>query len=203
MLASRVYSGCATFFLQELYSERDYGDRDAQFAKVAGAIELTFPPQVVDVAVTLAELHKATEELDLKMANNWSNLAHETPATRYMAAWRLVGQRQLREWQLATVLTIGRELTVLTQKRGLRLLLKMMRKPAELAGLGDLQHFLESGFDHFGGLSKNQVAAGHFLQAIQMRENLWIAYLFDDSNDTHKAKKNAQSSDWAFMALGA
>jgi hypothetical protein len=48
--------------LEELYSERDYSRRDAQFAKVAAAIELAVPLQVIDIAVSLAELHRTTEE---------------------------------------------------------------------------------------------------------------------------------------------
>ena len=184
MLASPVYSGCATFFLEELYSERDYSRRDAQFAKVAAAIQHTFPAQVVEIAVTLAELHHVTETLDVEMAKSWMDLSHlPKPAARYQACWRRVGQQPKREWQLNTVLGIGRELSVLTRKVGLRWLLKMMRKPAELAGLGNLQSFLETGFDHFGSLAKDPDAVKTFLVAIQKRESEWINGLFEDRSD--------------------
>lgn len=184
MLMSPVYSGCATFFLEELYSERDYSHRDAQFAKVAVAVQHTFPAQVVEIAVTLAELHHVTEALDLEMAQSWINLNHlPTPAARYQACWRQVGQQPKREWQLNTVLGIGSELSVLTRKVGLRWLLKMMRKPAELAGLGNLQSFLETGFDHFGSLAKDPEAVKEFLLTIQKRESTWINALFEHSND--------------------
>ncbi|OQW89684.1 MAG: hypothetical protein BWK72_00005 [Rhodoferax ferrireducens] len=202
MLASPAFSGCARFFLEELYSERDYSHRDAQFAKVAGAIELTFPAPVIELAVTLAELHEATEELDLQMAAEWANLPAESPVLRYSEAWLMVGQKSQREWQLATVLHIGKELAELTRKRGLRLLLKMMRRPAELAGLGDLQVFLETGFDQFKQLAQNTKLVDEFLERIRERENNWIIELFAVNSATHKAK-NAQSSDWAFRALGA
>ena len=201
LLASPVYSGCANFFLEELYSERDYSHRDAQFAKVAAAIELAFPVQVINIAVTLAELHRTTEELDLQMAQSWQRLGQQSPYARYIQSWRTVGQRDKREWQLDTVLEIGRQLTALTRKRSLRLLLKMMRRPAELAGLGDLQAFLEVGFDRFRQLARNTEAVNEFLRTIQTSESQWITDLFY-INATQKAK-NAQSSDWAFMALGA
>ena len=201
LLASPVYSGCAHFFLEEMYSERDYSYRDAQFAKVAVAIELAFPAQVVDLAVTLAELHQTTEELDLEMAQSWRGLGHQTPDTRYIQSWTTVGQRSKREWQLDTVLEIGRELTALTRKRSLRFLLKMMRRPAELAGLGGLQVFLETGYDRFSELARNTEAANEFLRIIHDREKQWINDLFD-ANANRKAK-NAQSFDWAFRALGA
>jgi len=199
LLESQIYSGCATFFLEELYSERDYSQRDAQFAKVAATIQHTFPAQVVDIAITLAELHQATEELDLAMGKNWMELKQLSPVARYQESWRRVGQRSKREWQLATVLRIGRELGALTSKRGLRWLLKMMHKPAELAGLGDLQKFLETGFKHFSNLAKDPDAVDQFLLIIQKRERKWINELFDSNSEIQKAK-NAQSSDWAFKA---
>ncbi|MDR3372083.1 FFLEELY motif protein [Rhodoferax sp.] len=198
LLASPIYSGCANFFLEELYSARDYSQRDAQFAKVAVAIELTFPAQVMDIAVTLAELHQTTEELDLEMAKSWQGLGKKTPSVRYIESWLKVGQRGKREWQLDTVLKIGWELAALTRKRSLRLLLKMMRRPAELAGLGELQVFLETGFDLFSELARNSNAVNEFIDNIRKRESQWIDDLFN-TNATHKAK-NAQSCDWAFRA---
>ncbi len=202
LLESPVYAGCTNFFLVELYSERDYSHRDAQFAKVAKAIELTFPAHVASIAVTLAELHQTTEELDLEMAKSWESQREVSASERYLASWREVGQRAKREWQLDTVLTIGEALSELTQKRGLRLLLKMMRKPAEMTGLGDLQVFLETGFDQFRSLARNTEAVSEFLRIIHERESRWISHLFDTAKIPHNAK-NAQSFDWAFRALGA
>jgi hypothetical protein len=178
LLASPIYSGCANFFLEELYSERDYSHRDAQFAKVATAIELALPAQVEQLAVTLAELHQTTEELDLQMAQSWQGFEQQSAHARYVRAWNAVGHRSEREWQLDTVLEIGRTLTGLTRKRSLRLLLKMMRRPAELAGLGDLQVFLETGFDQFSKLARNAEAVNKFLCIIQARERQWINDLF-------------------------
>lgn len=178
LFASPIYAGCANFFLEELYSERDYSHRDAQFAKVATAIELALPAQVEQLAVTLAELHQTTEELDLQMAQSWQSFEQQAAHARYVQAWNAVGHRSEREWQLDTVLEIGRALTGLTRKRSLRFLLKMMRRPAELAGLGDLQVFLETGFDQFSKLARNAEAVNKFLYIIQARERQWINDLF-------------------------
>jgi len=202
LLQSEEYAGCARFFLEELYSERDYSHRDAQFARVAGAVELTFPEHVVEIAVDLAELHATTERLDLAMAKCWANADCIDPSDRYLNAWKSVGESSTRNWQLQTVLHIGRELSTLTKKRGLRLLLKMMRRPAEMAGLGDLQSFLETGFDEFGRLAKTNHMADQFLTLVNDRETKWLNSLYEQTNGAHKAK-NAQSIDWAFRALGA
>ena len=68
LLAAGPYSAATRFFLDELYSDKDYAERDAQFARIAGAIESLFPAQIADTAVDLAQLHALTEELDQAMA---------------------------------------------------------------------------------------------------------------------------------------
>jgi len=174
LLTSDNAGRCARFFLEELYSERDYTQRDAQFARVAGVIEATFPESVIDLTVTLAKLHLATESLDLQMAHVWRDTPHLTDGERYARAWRALNRCAERQWQLDTVLGIGRELGKLTRKPTLRLLLKMMRQPAKVAGLGDLQRFLEGGFERFAELAKRPEALKDFLSTIQLREQAWI-----------------------------
>lgn len=179
LLHSASYAACATFFLEELYSAKNFAERDAQFARIAGALQRTFPDQVVATAVALAELHNLTEELDLAMALNWQLQPGLPRAQAYVRAWRAVGRRDDRMWQLDTVLHIGQELGQLTRKPGVHLMLKMMRKPAQLAGLASLQNFLESGFNTFAGLARNNGTVGGFLATVKTRESAWISRLFD------------------------
>ena len=62
---------------------------------------------------------------------------------------------------------------------GLRLLLKMMRKPAQAAGLQALQRFLEAGFDTFAALGRQPEGVAQFLGLIERRESDWVHTLFD------------------------
>jgi hypothetical protein len=173
------YAAAARFFLDELYSDRDYSERDAQFARIAGAIERLFPSDVAQAAAGLAELHAMTEELDQAMALAWLEMAHVgDDVPRYAAAWRHVGRRTERERQLAVVLEIGQEMIRLTRTRGLRVMLKMMRGPAAAAGLSSLQRFLEAGFDTFGTLARTG-AAQDFLRIVSQRKADLITLLFD------------------------
>jgi hypothetical protein len=181
LLQSERYQSAALFFLQELYSEKDYSERDTQFARIAGALERLFPEQVVQTAVSLAQLHRMTEDLDLAMAQHWLHFADQTEVMRYVKAWRCVGQRKDRCAQLSTVLRVGQELDRLTRTRGLRMMLKMMRKPANLAGMGSLQRFLESGFDTFANMARRGDGASHFLATVKDREAALIDGLFDAS----------------------
>ena len=179
LIAGGPYRAAAQFFLTELYGNLDYSKRDAQFSRIAGTLERILPKQAVATAVALARLHALTEKMDHQMGQCWVSLA-SMPAEpqRYAHAWRTVGQKEQRTLQLELVLAIGQDLAKLTRTPGLRLLLKMMRGPAQAAGLPDLQHFLETGFDTFAALGKTENNAAGFLRLIEARESELIAALF-------------------------
>jgi hypothetical protein len=181
LLADGPYAAPARFFLVELYSDKDYAERDAQFARIAGALEKLFPDQVAATAVALAELHALTEALDHAMAGVWRAQPDLEPleARRYSLAWREVNRRADREGQLRVVLGIGREMAQMTRTSGLRMMLRMMRSPASAAGLGALQRFLECGFDTFGAMARRPGGAEEFLAIIEARESALMTLLFD------------------------
>lgn len=183
LLASPEYACATRFFLSELYSDKDYSERDAQFSRIAGALQTLFPAQVVATSVSLAQLHVLTEELDHQMATAWiqSTSAGGGDIPRYMSAWNAVGRRQDRLEQLSLVLTVGAELDRMTRMPGLRLMLKMMRRPASAAGLASLQTFLEAGFDTFASMSGKSTRTPAFFNTIRTRESEWIDRLFFDA----------------------
>lgn len=175
LLESRRYQRAARFFLQELYGEKDYGQRDQQFTRIANTISRLFPAAVVETAITMAEVHALTEQLDDQMSRHWLDHPSSDLPARYVQCWREVGDRQARQRQLQGVLQLGQELDRLTRTRGLRSLLRMMRGPANAARLGSLQVFLEAGFDAFSAMK----GASDFLDAVRSRESIWMDRLFD------------------------
>lgn len=180
LLCADDTAACARFFLDELYGAADFSARDAQFARVAGFLERTLPARLLQACVLLAELHACTERLDLALARLWpaagTGQARTEPAC-YVHAWRSLDAAAARRWQLESVVSIGRSLADLTRKPGLRLLLRAMREPAQLAGLAQLQRFLETGFDTFAQLARDRSAVQRFLQTIAARETHWLAQL--------------------------
>lgn len=185
LLESSEYGRAARFFLEDLYGDKDYSLRDAQFARIAGGLQRVFPKQVVETAVALANLHVLTEELDRKMAEVWLSLAQDTsdPA-RYAICWEEIGRKPDRDLQLKMVLKIGFDLDRLTKIPGLRLMLRMMRRPAKAAGIESLQEFLEAGFDIFGHMAGHDSGAKVFLATVQEREHLWIERLTNCERST-------------------
>jgi len=178
LLASGTYSAAARFFLQELYSERDYAERDEQFARIAGAVEKLFPRDVAETASALAQLHALTESLDHAIARALGPIETDD-AMAYVRAWKAAGRRSDRQRQLETVVAIGAELARLTRLPGLRLMLKMMRGPASAAGLRALQRFLESGFETFAAVARQRGGAERFLETIREREQRLLEMMFD------------------------
>ncbi|MBC7609516.1 MAG: hypothetical protein H7228_08070 [Polaromonas sp.] len=187
LLRSPRYQTAATFFLDELYSDKDYTQRDQQFARIASTIAKLFPQAVVKLAASLAEVHALTESLDDLMARQWlADGMGGDEAACYIRCWRLVADMAARHRQLEVVLLLGQELNRLTRKPGLRTLLKMMRHPANAAGLSSLQHFLEAGFDAFADMR----GAQEFLAVIRQRETEWIRSLFDEPAVTCETRLN-------------
>lgn len=185
LLQSPRYKTAAAFFLQELYGDKDYAERDQQFGRIANTIARLFPQAVVNTAAALAQVHALTEELDDLMARQW---LREDPklgdCARYIRCWQNVADSAARHRQLDVVQLLGHELDRLTHKPGLRTLLKLMRGPASAAGLSSLQRFLEAGFDAFA----NMRGADEFLALIRLRETELIRSLFDDTPVTCETK---------------
>lgn len=175
------YAPATRFFLDELYGVHDFEKRDAQFARIAGALERLFPEAVSQLAVDLSETHALTEVLDHQLAKHWLELDSTLPPEeRYILSWRLTGARISRVRQLAVVQHMGMELQRLTRMKSLRIGLRLMRNPARAAGLDALQNFLECGFDAFTALGD----ARPFLETIAHREAGWVDAFFDQDLHT-------------------
>lgn len=173
LLANPRYEAATRFFLQELYGPGDYRQRDAQFARVVPTLTRLFPAEVVDTVAKLARLHALSEHLDTRMADHL--LSPDITPVEYGIAWRACGEPASRQRQIDLTMAVGESLDKLTRKPLLRQTLKLMRGPAQMAGLGALQNFLESGFDTFRAMR----GAGEFLATVKQREEALARSLFN------------------------
>lgn len=172
LLAHPRYAAAARFFLEELYGPGDFSDRDEQFARIVPAVVKLFPERIVSTVTTLAELHALSERLDTRMGEHLP--AEQVDALAYVTAWQAVAHREGREMQVTLTLKVGRALDDYARMPMLRTTLRMMRGPAQAAGLNLLQRFLENGFDTF----KAMRGASEFLGTIERREMSLIDALF-------------------------
>lgn len=179
ILQDRSMGPAALFFLTELYSELEYAQRDAEFARIAVTLERVFPQSVVNTACLLAQLHALSESLDACMTRAWLTQAKtgELDLSLYRSLWQslsdLDGYQAGRVAQAQAAQMLGQQLEGHTATPGLLLMLKLMRGPASAAGLHHLQQFLERGFDTFRQLGRAGAVA-YFLQTIAEREQRWL-----------------------------
>ena len=183
LLASDRYRPAAQFFLDELYGPRDFTRRDAQFERVVPALVRLFPAAIVATVTTLAELHALSEHLDSALAAHLATVSAaprpEIDAAAYARAWQVSATPAQRERQIALTLEVGASLDRLTANVLVRNSLRLMRGPARAAGLGELQTFLEAGFETFRAMH----GAQEFLGFVDAREHRLCAALFGADPD--------------------
>lgn len=176
LLSSQRHSAACHFFLDELYGPSDFSQRDEQFAKVVPSLVRLFSKEIVDTVASLAELHAMSERLDTQMGQHL--VLPRVDAISYAYAWRATGQAAQRTRQIDLTLNVARSLDSLTRRPLLRSGLRLMRPPARAAGLGELQQFLERGFDTF----KAMKGAQDFVATVENRERKLAASLFGESS---------------------
>jgi hypothetical protein len=105
--------------------------------------------------------------------------ANTLSAATYGAAYRKADRRADRERQIDLIESLGQSLDRLVHKPFVGTTLSLMRKPAQLAGLGELQDFLQRGYQAFTKMGD----AHEFLALVIGRERELLEALFagDDS----------------------
>ena len=157
------YAAATRFFLDDLYGPKDFSGRDEAMIRILPTMSRLLSQSAVETASLAIELEALSEDLDQR-------LARELPAgpiepQGYARAYRETATQGEREHQLELALAVGERLDKLVKRPLVLRTLKLMRGPASLAGLSDLQDFLERGFDAFRAMD----GANEFLATIEER----------------------------------
>lgn len=173
------FGEAAKFFLTDVYSADDTSGRDAEVQRVVPVMAKFLSAAGLETAADAIELDALSEDLDAAMVAALGRRLTSIDAAAYGRAYRKVGRRADREHQIELVQHLGQSLDRLTRQRLIAATLSLMRKPAKLAGLGDLQSFLERGFTSF----KKMGNPDELLTLIVTRETKLMEALFagDDS----------------------
>lgn len=188
LAADSRYAPAIGFFLNELYGVKDSTIRDRDLVRMYPTIKRLLPKFAFDAVAMALELDVLAEEFDQALANALGKQPL-TEAT-YLTAFRLVGRREDRLRQVVLMQAVGEGLDRMVKKPLIFSTLKMLRAPAKLAGLGEMQQFLEAGFTAFRYMN----GADYFLSTVASRETLLIERImsgvpnpFSIKND-HNAK---------------
>jgi hypothetical protein len=172
LAADPRYGPATAFFLDDLYGEKDFSSRDEALLRIYPVLVRTLPDSAVESAALAIEVDALSEDLDRRLAARLGPGPLDEAA--YARAYRESGTREERMRQIDLIDGVGRQLDRLVVKPLVYATLKLMRRPARLAGMQDLQSFLERGFQAF----RHMGGAGHFLETIGSRERAILNRLF-------------------------
>lgn len=181
LLASERFGLAARFFLSDLYGPKDFSSRDQEVERILPLLLRLLPLSALQTIALAIEVDALTEQLDAAMVvelDRAGAIACIDDAA-YAQAYRRVGCAADRQRQIVLIRATGDALERLASKPLLSALLTLMRGPAELAGLGDLHAFLESGFAAF----RHMGPADEFLDCIENRERALLDKLFSGVAD--------------------
>ena len=175
LLESRRFGAAATFFLTDLYGPTDIGRHVEDVRRIVPAMARVLPDSGLETVAHAVELNALSESLDGAMVEALGERTVFLDEAGWGAAYRVVGRPDDRARQIDLIERLGNALDRLTHVRFIGATLTMMRGPATLAGLGELQAFLERGYAAFGAM---RGGAGEFVSIVVARERAISASVF-------------------------
>ncbi len=181
MFATDRYNPPMSFFKEDMYAPKDFSQRDLEAKKVFPVMSRVMPAGMVGTLALVMEVNALSMELDDRLAEALKELGlidEITPAA-YGEAYRRCDNRAQREHQIKLIIEVGKAVNRYVKFPYISGALKMMSKPAHMLGLGDLQDFLERGYEGF----KHMGDAGEFILQIEDRETKILDNIFAAKDD--------------------
>jgi hypothetical protein len=160
------YADAILFFQTDLYGSGEFAQRDADVARVLPLMARMLPERFIATVAKAVELHALSQTLDRSLLARLPRADGQFSVAEYCRAYRKMGKRPERERQIRLIGEIGGSIAELVRKPVIRAALRMMRRPARLAGLSALHDFLDRGFVAFRKMGD----ATEFLATIDARE---------------------------------
>lgn len=164
------------FFVDELYGPKDFSERDADLVRVIPKLASMLPQKAIGALHDAVSVNALSFDLDLALVNH---LDGELNEQSYAMAYRDMGRLDDRIQQIDTIYALGEQLADVVQIRGVTMLIKIARKPAQMAGLLSLHEFLERGFNAFRKMGN----VHEFIDPVVEKEREIMYYLHSDSFD--------------------
>ena len=172
MSAAPRYHAATAFFVDDLYGPKDFSARDAALLKIVPVMARVLPAKAVETAALSVEVEAVSEALDHRLAEALGDAPLDERS--YAEAYRASSTPEERARQIGLIVEVGHRLDALVKWPLVFRTLKLMRTPARVAGLSDLQDFLERGFQAFDAMH----GADEFLATIEGRETAILRRLF-------------------------
>lgn len=175
LLADKRYQLAAEFFLNEVYGSMETlnpSARDKDLVRMYPTMKRLLPQSAFETVTNALALDVLSEEFDQALAGVLGS--QPINAKSYAAAFRKVGLKKARLDQVQLMHDVGHGLDAVVKKPILYTTLILLRGPSKLAGLTNMQRFLEAGFKAF----RQMKGADYFLATIAARETALITAIF-------------------------
>jgi hypothetical protein len=169
LLANPRYTRACRFFLDDVYSAKDFRQRDEEIKHLYEIISHILPDILLKLVKTVIELDDLTQTLDEEL---WSVMEKDLGVTDtitmdlYVAGYRLCDNYDERAYQLELIDQVGHMVDFTTRIPMIATTIKVVRIPVTRAGWGDLHDWIERGFLAF----QHMHGAKEFLATIHQRE---------------------------------
>lgn len=182
LYSQRRYRKALDFFLTDLYGPVDFSKRDEDIARVYPLMVKVLSAEAIESLSQGLLLNSLTMELDeqlLTVLMEELGVDPDDPATvldfeLYAEAYRRCDNRDHREQQIDLIIETGTKLADLTRQKMILMAVKVARRPAKMAGFGELQSFIERGLSGFRAMGSPEV----FLSTVESRERRLLEAIF-------------------------
>ncbi len=178
------YAKAVEFFLTDLYGPLDFSQRDDDIRRVYPLMVNVLSAEAIDSLAQGLELNSLSMSLDARMLDmlvqecgfDADNEPGALDYQMYAEAYRACDNYDERVRQIDLIVEVGENLEIVTRKRMILAAVKVARKPAQIAGFGELQSFIERGLAAF----KTMGSANEFLATVHSREMRLLEAIYAD-----------------------
>ena len=185
LLAHERYAPACRFFLDDLYSARDFTQRDHDMLQMYDLLRRYVPASLLEPLTLTVRVHALTQELDARLVEM---LFHEMAVTGelnsavYAQAYRRCNNYAERLEQIELIDRVGHLLEGVVKQPLTGTTLALIAVPARRAGWLDLTGFLERGFKAF----KHLRGARPFLELVRRRETEYLDRIYAGDEDPYE-----------------
>jgi hypothetical protein len=168
--------------LENIYASHDFSQRDHDIQYLYGVMSHFLPDFLLALVRNAVEINSLTNALDqalLRALVDELGVTDTITEELYAEGYRICDNYDERAHQIELLVKIGHEVDISTRLPLVGMTLRIARAPARRTGWGDMQDFLERGFNAF----KHMHGAGAFLDIIYQREMKILDRIFEGMED--------------------
>jgi hypothetical protein len=169
LLEQPRYNPACRFFLDDIYAERDFSQRDHDLETMYDFMRRFVPDAVSRPAALTIKLHRMTDALDQKLLDvlvNQVGITDSITVEQYAEAYRRCDNYRERVEQIDAIIEICEHIDGIVRNPITGPALSLAKRPLRGAGYGEVVSFLERGYDSF----KRMHGSHHFRKILQERE---------------------------------